>query len=125
MKIPSEEIKEIFTGISRLRRHNKEWELHLPTDFDFIAKHVELVNKQNHFWENRFNQLKEFLKDNRTQRRKSRSESKSISEDGKLKNGNFSSDNESGTEKNKSPAPVKKIKTGAVNNTDLVNHVKS
>lgn len=118
LKIPSEEIKEIFTGISKLRRHNKEWELHLPTDSDFIVKHCELVHKQNLFWEHRFHQLSEFLKDNKSQRRKSRSESKSTSEDGKNKSSlNFSSDNDSGTEKNKSPLPARKNKSGAVSHS--------
>lgn len=125
LKIPSEEIKAIFTGISKLRRHNKEWELHLPTDFDFINKHSELVHKQNLFWEHRFLQLSEFLKDNRTQRRKSRSESKSLSEDGKSKNVNFSSDNDSGTEKNKSPVSGRKNKNGIVNYTDKLINVNS
>lgn len=119
LTIPSEEIKEIFTGISKLRRHNKGWELHLPTDFDFINKHGELVHKQTQFWEQRFHQLSQFLKDNKVQRRKSRSESKSISEDGKVKNGvNFSSDNDSGTEKNKSPVPVRKNKSGGASYMD-------
>ncbi|XP_050511536.1 DNA-directed RNA polymerase III subunit RPC5 [Diabrotica virgifera virgifera] len=96
LKIPSEEIKEIFTGISKLRRHNKEWELHLPTDQDFINKHGDIVQKQNLMWEHRFHQLSQFLKDNMSQRRKSRSESKSVSEDGKVRNSlSFSSDNES------------------------------
>lgn len=118
LKIPSEEIKEIFTGISKLRRHNKEWELHLPTDHDFINKHGDLVMKQNLFWEHRFHQLTEFLKDNRTQRRKSRSESKSFSEDGKTRNGlSVSSDNDSGTEKNnKSPVAVRKNKSVKLSN---------
>ncbi|CAH1109394.1 unnamed protein product [Psylliodes chrysocephalus] len=103
LKIPSEEIKEIFTGISKLRRHNKEWELHLPADQDFINKHGDLVQKQNLMWEHRFHQLSQFLKDNMSQRRKSRSESKSVSDDGKARNSlSFSSDNDSGTEKGKS-----------------------
>ncbi|CAG9857067.1 unnamed protein product [Phyllotreta striolata] len=111
LKIPSEEIKEIFTGISKLRRHNKEWELHLPVDQDFINKHGDLVQKQNLMWEHRFHQLSQFLKDNMTQRRKSRSESKSVSEEGRARNSlSFSSDNDSGTEKGKSAAnSVKKI----------------
>lgn len=126
LTIPSEEIKEIFTGISKLRRHNKEWELHLPADYDFITKHSELVHKQNLFWEHRFHQLSEFLKDNKTQRRKSRSESKSISEDGKVKNSvNFSSDNDSGTEKNKSPVLTRKNKSGGVSYTDQLINVNS
>ncbi|VEN48219.1 unnamed protein product [Callosobruchus maculatus] len=116
LKIPSEELKEIFTGISKLRRHNKEWELQLPTDVEFINKHSELVNKQNAYWGQRFQQLSEFLKDNKAQRRKSRSESKSISEDSKNKNiVYFSSDNESGTEKSKSPVASRKNKSTKVN----------
>lgn len=111
MKIPSEEIKEIFTGISKLRRHNKEWELHFPTDQDFINRHLDLAQKQKQCWEQRYHQLCEFLKDSRT-RRKSRSESKSVSEDSKVKNGYcFSSDNDSGTEKSKSPVAVRKNST--------------
>lgn len=123
LKIPSEEIKEIFTGISKLRRHNKEWELHLPTDTDFINKHGEIVHKQNLFWEHRFHQLSEFLKDNKCQRRKSRSESKSISEDSRKNSINFSSDNDSGTEKNKSPLPVRKNKsaTGTHSSDQMIN----
>ncbi|KAG5878014.1 hypothetical protein JTB14_025469 [Gonioctena quinquepunctata] len=116
LKIPSEEIKEIFTGVSKLRRHNKEWELHLPTDQDFINKHADLVQKQNLMWEHRFHQLSEFLKDNRSQRRKSRSESKSVSEDGKTRNGlSVSSDNDSGTEKSKSPVVARKNKSVKIN----------
>lgn len=123
LNIPSEEIKEIFVGISKLRRHNKEWELHLPTNHDFINKHGELVQKQKQFWEHRFHQLNEFLKDNQNQRRKSRSESKSTSEDGKNKPSvSFSSDNDSGNEKEKSPLPTRKNKSGAVNyNEQLIN----
>ncbi|XP_974028.2 DNA-directed RNA polymerase III subunit RPC5 [Tribolium castaneum] len=102
MKIPSEEVKEIFTGFSRLR-HNKGWELVLPTDNDFILKHGDIVQRQGEAWEQKFKQLSEFLKDNKRQRRKS----KSVSEDCKMRNG-VSSDNDSGTEKNKSPVAARK-----------------
>lgn len=102
MKIPSEEVKEIFKGFSKLS-HNKGWELVLPTDNDFIAKHSDIVQKQNEAWEQKFKQLSEFLKDNKRQRRKS----KSVSEDCKVRNG-MSSDNDSGTEKNKSPVAARK-----------------
>ncbi|KAJ8979411.1 hypothetical protein NQ317_015843 [Molorchus minor] len=61
LRIPSEEIKEIFLGISKLRRHNKGWELHLPIDQDFINKHSDIAQKQNLFWEHRFHQLSEFF----------------------------------------------------------------
>ncbi|CAH0563680.1 unnamed protein product [Brassicogethes aeneus] len=94
MKIPSEEIKEIFTGISKLR-HNKGWELSLPADTDFINKHSDIVQKQNAFWTERFNQIMESVKESNDKRQ--RRKSKSVSEDLKLKN-SVSSDNDSGTE---------------------------
>lgn len=103
MKIPSEEVKEIFMGFSKLS-HNKGWELVLPADNDFIVKHSDIVQKQKDAWEDRFKQLSAFLKDNQRQRRKS----KSISEDNKVRNNNVSSDNDSGTEKNKSPVSARK-----------------
>ncbi|CAG9812467.1 unnamed protein product, partial [Phaedon cochleariae] len=119
LKIPSDEIKEIFTGVSKLRRHNKEWELKSPTDQDFVNKHGDLAQKQSLMWEHRFHQLSEFLKDTSKSRRKSRSESKSVSEEGggRGRNGpSFSSDNDSGTEKNsnssKSPVAGRKNKSG-------------
>ncbi|KAL3272754.1 hypothetical protein HHI36_014215 [Cryptolaemus montrouzieri] len=111
MKIPAEEVKEIFTGISKLR-HNKGWELTLGTDNDFIVKHSDIVQRQTLLWEQRYIQLSDFLKDKK-QRRKSKSESKSVSEDTVVKKSAHynSSDNESGTEKNKSPVvPRKRIK---------------
>lgn len=69
--------------------------------------------------------MSEFLKDNKVQRRKSRSESKSMSEDGKMKNTVFSSDNDSGTEKNKSPVPVRKNKNSTVSHADQLINVNS
>lgn len=111
MKIPSEEVKEIFKGFSKLR-HNKGWELVLPIDHDFIVKHSDIVQKQKDAWDERFKQLSEFLKDNQRQRRKS----KSISDDSKLRNGTncVSSDNDSGTEKNKSPVAARKHKIAKI-----------
>lgn len=129
MKIPSEEVKEIFTGISKLR-HNKGWELSLPGDQDFLIKHIDVVQKQMAFWEQRYHQLTEFLRDNKEKRQ--RRKSKSVSEDNsgasvanKLRsNGSLvvansytSSDNDSGTERsNKSPIVAKKLKTVKISN---------
>lgn len=102
MKIPSEEVKEIFTGFSRLS-HNKGWELVLPTDHEFVFKHSEVVQRQTEAWEQRFKQLSEFLKDNKRQRRKSKSVSEAK---------NTCSDSESGTEqKQKSPVAARKKNT--------------
>lgn len=52
IKIPTEEIKEIFTGISKLR-YSKGWELALPTDADFINKYTDMVQRQNALWDQR------------------------------------------------------------------------
>lgn len=112
IRIPSEEIKEIFTGISKLR-HNKGWELALPTDHDFIAKYPDVVARQNSMWEQRSRQISEFLKDSKD--KKPRRKSKSVSEECKsnksdIRDCNGSSENESGTEKSKSPVVAKKVK---------------
>ncbi|XP_045475920.1 DNA-directed RNA polymerase III subunit RPC5 [Harmonia axyridis] len=104
VKVPAEEVKEIFKGVSSLR-HNKGWELNLDTDFDFIAKHPDIEQRQTLLWEQRYIQVCDFLKEKK--RRKSRSESKSFSEDKKSGHCN-SSDNDSGTEKTKSPPRKKK-----------------
>lgn len=111
LKIPAEEVKEIFAGISKLRTHNKGWELSQPTDNDFLAKHADLARRQNIFWEHRYHQLSLFLNQPSRQRRKSKSTSES--DGGKIRHNSVScSDNESGTEsKGKSPIlPRKKIR---------------
>ncbi|RZC32116.1 Sin N domain containing protein [Asbolus verrucosus] len=119
MKIPSEEVKEIFMGFSKLS-HNKGWELVLPTDNDFVVKHNDIVQKQTDAWEQKFKQLSEFLKDNKRQRRKS----KSVSEESKVRNGSnyVSSDNDSGTEKNKSPVAARKNKVTKVRDNMTQEH---
>lgn len=103
MSVPAEEVKEIFKGISSLR-HNKGWELNLDPDVDFIEKYPDVEKRQSLLWEQKFIQIRNFLKEKR--RRKSRSESKSISED--KKSGHYSSDYDSGAEKTKSPLRKKK-----------------
>lgn len=112
IRIPSEEIKEIFTGIAKLR-HNKGWELTLPPDQEFINKHPEIVQRQNLMWEQRSRQLSEFIKDSKEKRQ--RRKSKSVSEECKAnkseaRDSNLSSDTDSGTEKSKSPIAAKKLK---------------
>ncbi|KAL1517071.1 hypothetical protein ABEB36_000883 [Hypothenemus hampei] len=111
LKIPAEEVKEIFSGISKLQPHNKGWELTLPTDRDFLTKHADLAQRQNLFWEHRYHQLSHFLI-NRP-RRKSKSASESESVGGKTRTNSVScSDNDSGSEgKGKSPiVPRKKLR---------------
>ncbi|CAG9770968.1 unnamed protein product [Ceutorhynchus assimilis] len=111
LKIPTEEVKEIFSGVSKLQTHNKGWELSLPTDQDFITKHAELVQRQNLFWEHRYHQLSLFLNQPSRPRHKSKSASESDGGGGKTRNSSIScSDNESGTEgKGKSPIVARKL----------------
>ncbi|KAF5284395.1 hypothetical protein FQA39_LY17070 [Lamprigera yunnana] len=120
IKIPSEEIKEIFVGISKLR-YNKGWELTLPVDMEFINKYPDVVQRQSSLWKIRELQLSSFFKDNVNKDQKRR-KSKSVSEDVKLVNKKEgqtsvrdncvnSSDTDSGTEKNKgSPVAAKRNK---------------
>lgn len=77
IKVPSEETKEIFTGVSKLR-YSKGWELNLPIDSEFIKKYPEVVNKQTSLWETRELQLNNFFHANKEKRRR---KSKSVSED--------------------------------------------
>ncbi|KAK9754708.1 RPC5 protein [Popillia japonica] len=115
IRIPAEELKEILTGMSRLR-HNKGWELSLAPDADFILKHHDIVQRQSVLWEQKSKQLSDFLSDTREKTRQRR-KSKSASEDIKTKSESsgrqtkesISSDTDSGTEKSKSP-PSKKRK---------------
>ncbi|KAF5282469.1 hypothetical protein FQR65_LT14277 [Abscondita terminalis] len=120
IKIPSEEIKEIFVGISKLR-NNKGWELTLPVNMEFVNKYPDVVQKQSTLWESREQQLSDFFKDSTNKDRKRR-KSKSVSEDSvkvPKKDGQASvrdncvssSDTDSGTEKNKSsPVAGRRIK---------------
>ncbi|XP_076271749.1 RNA polymerase III subunit E [Rhynchophorus ferrugineus] len=107
LKIPAEEVKEIFSGISKLRTHNKGWELSQPTDQDFINKHADLVQRQSQFWENRYDQLCRFLNQTNRQRRKSKSTSESEGGSKTRTNSINYSDNDSGTE-GKSPILARK-----------------
>lgn len=106
-------MKEIFTGIAKLK-HNKGWELALPTDHDFISKHLDTVNRQNLMWDQRAKQVSDYFKDSKD--KKQRRKSKSVSEECKGKSDardcGVSSDNDSGTEKpnTKSPVAVRKNK---------------
>lgn len=122
IRIPTEEIKEIFMGISKLK-HNKGWELNIPTDHDFIAKHPDIVVRQNLMWEQRSKQLSEFFQDKKDKRQ--RRKSKSVSEECKnnksdVKDCTVSSDNDSGTDKsNKSPVMARKFKRIKLNNDKI------
>lgn len=110
IRIPTEEVKEIFTGIAKLK-HNKGWELALPTDHDFISKHLDTVNRQNLMWEQKAKQVSDYFKD--TKDKKHRRKSRSVSEEcNKGRDCSVSSDNDSGTDKpnNKSPIVARKNK---------------
>lgn len=120
IKLPAEEVKEIFTGISRLRT-NKGWELLLTTDNNFIDKYPDVVQRQQLFWEAKQKQFNDLLKDSKTlnrQRRKSKSVSEEVKHNGIKRD---CTENESNDKKNKSPVCVKKLK---FRNGENINNVK-
>lgn len=123
IRIPTEEVKEIFTGIAKLR-HNKGWELALPTDHDFISKHLDTVNRQSLMWEQRAKQVSDYFKDTKEkkQRRKSRSVSEECKGKSDVRDCGASSDNDSGTDKpnNKSPNAVRKNKVNSKTISDII-----
>lgn len=123
IKLPTEEVKEIFTGIARLRT-NRGWELLLPTDTVFIDKYPDVVQRQQLFWEAKQKQFNDLIRDCKTpqrQRRKSKSVSDEIVKQNGIKRDNsLNSDNESGTEKSKkSPVCAKKLKFNNRNNENI------
>nr|CAD7409402.1 unnamed protein product [Timema poppensis] len=60
IKLPAEEVKEIFTQVARLQPGHG-WELALPVDKDFINKYPEVVQRQQMWWESKQKQLSEAL----------------------------------------------------------------
>lgn len=126
IKLPAEEVKEIFTGISRLRT-NKGWELLLPTDNNFIDKYPDVVQRQQLFWEAKQKQFNEFLKDNKVTNQRQRRKSKSVSNDDvKYHNGIKRTDSNDNNDKSnninkKSPVFNKKVKLNgdSINKTVL------
>lgn len=96
IRIPAEEVKEIFTGIAKLK-HNTGWELVLPTDHDFVAKHLDTVNRQNLMWEQKAKQVNDYFKD--TKEKKQRRKSKSVSEECKGRDCSVNSDNDASVDK--------------------------
>lgn len=130
IRVPMEEIKEIFMGISKLR-YNKGWELALPADVEFINKYPDIVQRQNVMWEQREIQLSDFFKETSAKEKKQRRKSKSVSEDsskgvkrdgqGNIKDSYASSDTDSGTEKNKSsPVAARKNKVAKTMKCDNI-----
>ncbi|XP_022917040.1 DNA-directed RNA polymerase III subunit RPC5 [Onthophagus taurus] len=114
VKIPAEELKEIFIGVSKLK-HNKVWELSLATDAEFILKHSDVVQRQNAQWEHRAKQLGEYLNKDSNKEKKQRRKSKSVSEEqhrGKREH----TESESDSEKNKSPIAARRNKIVKANN---------
>lgn len=127
IKLPTEEVKEIFTGISRLRT-NRGWELLLPTDSSFIDKYPDVVQRQQLFWEAKQKQFNDLIRDCKTpqrQRRKSKSVSDEVvKQNGVKRDSSIGSDNDSGTEKSKkSPICAKKLKyNNNRNNNENINN---
>lgn len=81
IKLPTEEIKEIFIGIARLR-NNRGWELLLSTDHTFIDKYPDVVQRQQLFWEAKQKQFSDLVSESKQS--KPRRKSKSVSEEVKL-----------------------------------------
>ncbi|XP_024940952.1 DNA-directed RNA polymerase III subunit RPC5 isoform X2 [Cephus cinctus] len=121
IKLPSEEIREIFTNLSK-HQPKKGWHLILPPNKDFIERYPEIVQRQNMFWEAKRKHLREVMKAQnqapQRQRRKSNRESigseneeRNVGRGRKTLRDSSVSDNDSATEsvKNKKSHRSRKV----------------
>lgn len=60
VKLPAEEIKEIFNNLGRSKQ-KKGWQLTIPPDTDFPTRHPEIAQRQEMLWEAKRKQLKEVM----------------------------------------------------------------
>ncbi|KAK0168773.1 hypothetical protein PV327_002543 [Microctonus hyperodae] len=60
IKLPAEEIKEIFNNLGRSKQ-KKGWQLIIPPDTDFPTRHPEIAQRQEMLWEAKRKQLKEAM----------------------------------------------------------------
>lgn len=78
IKLPSEEIKEIFVNLSR-HHPKKGWQLIVPSSKDFKERYPEIAQRQEMFWEAKKKHLREVMETQnqppQRQRRKSSRES--------------------------------------------------
>ncbi|KZC05614.1 PREDICTED: DNA-directed RNA polymerase III subunit RPC5 [Dufourea novaeangliae] len=115
VKLPPEEIKEIFTNLA-IHEPKKGWRLIIPPVKDFIERYPEIAQRQEMFWEAKRKHLREAMEVQnqvpQRQRRKSNRESvgseneeKNVGRGRKTLRDSSMSDNDSATE------PVKHKKT--------------
>ncbi|XP_034942315.1 DNA-directed RNA polymerase III subunit RPC5 [Chelonus insularis] len=78
IKLPPEEIKEIFENLAR-HKQKKGWQLIIPPTPDFATRHPEIAQRQEMFWEAKRKHLKDVIETQnhppQRQRRKSNRES--------------------------------------------------
>lgn len=86
INLPTEEVKEIFTGIAKLR-YKTGWELLLPADHAFIEKYPDVMQRQQLFWEAKQKQFNDLVSDSLKQSPRQRRKSKSASEETIKQNG--------------------------------------
>ncbi|XP_043265801.1 DNA-directed RNA polymerase III subunit RPC5 [Colletes gigas] len=115
VKLPADEIKEIFTNLA-IRKPKKGWQLIIPPTKEFIERYPEIAQRQEMFWEAKRKFLREAMEVQsqipQRQRRKSNRESigseneeKNVGRGRKTLRDSSMSDNDSATE------PVKHKKT--------------
>ncbi|XP_076632157.1 RNA polymerase III subunit E isoform X2 [Colletes latitarsis] len=115
VKLPADEIKEIFTNLA-IRKPKKGWQLIIPPTKEFIERYPEIAQRQEMFWEAKRKFLREAMEVqnqiSQRQRRKSNRESvgseneeKNVGRGRKTLRDSSMSDNDSATE------PVKHKKT--------------
>lgn len=108
IKLPSDEIKEIFTNLA-IREPKKGWRLALPPTKEFVERYPEIAQRQEIFWEAKRKHLREAMEVQnqipQRQRRKSNRESvgseneeKNVGRGRKTLRDSSLSDNDSGTE---------------------------
>ncbi|XP_076234068.1 RNA polymerase III subunit E [Calliopsis andreniformis] len=108
IKLPSDEIKEIFTNMA-MHEPKKGWRLILPPTNEFIERYPEIAQRQEMFWEAKRKHLREAMEVQnqipQRQRRKSNRESvgseneeRNVGRGRKTLRDSSLSDNDSGTE---------------------------
>ncbi|XP_054003978.1 DNA-directed RNA polymerase III subunit RPC5 [Hylaeus anthracinus] len=115
VKLPADEIKEIFTNLA-IRKPRKGWRLIIPPTTEFIERYPEITQRQEMFWEAKRKFLREAMEvqNQIPQRQRRKSSRESIGSENEEKNmgrgrktlrDSSISDNDSATE------PVKHKKT--------------
>ncbi|KAL2740836.1 DNA-directed RNA polymerase III subunit RPC5 [Vespula squamosa] len=119
IKLPSEEIKEIFTNLA-IHIPKKGWQLIVPPNKDFAEKYPEIAQRQEMFWEAKRKYLRETLEPQnqvpQRQRRRSNRESigseneeRNVGRGKKLRDSSISDDSASETVKHKKTSRSRKV----------------